>query len=396
MKNETTKLKLILYATGHFIWRWLKNPFVIGSHLSNAYKLAKEGGFKKLTVTVFRQYLPKKYLLKTKINLKTPSSSIHGKLKTSIDPEINPIATNNSHEISTKIKILLVRSGALGDVLLTTPIVEKLFKKYDGLCSITVATRYPDIFINNPYVRKIISIRDLKNLEEAYDFILDLDSCYEKNRNLHITEAYNFYTFGINATKDNLQPKLFSSDQDKVIVERFIKSVGTPFIVCHNRVDLTQSYRNVPRKQWEHLIKSFKARTDLQIVQIGDKHMDIALDAKNEGFIDARNSFSLQQVKELISNAQLFLGTDAGPLHIAATTQTPIVSFFTIAHHNLRMPLRDNRCIFKPITPKIDCYGCQSNFSLAEPWVCQRKDFHCTSTFDIDEALETCLSICKQ
>ncbi len=393
MKKETTKLKLILYATGHFFWRWLKNPLIIGNHAVNAYRLIKEGGVKKLSDAVFRQYLPKKYLLKTKINLKTPSSSIHSKLKTSIDSEINPVAEKNPHEVSTKIKILFVRSGALGDVLLTTPIIKKLFTRYDGLCSITVATRYPDIFKNNPYVRKVISIRDLRKLEEAYDFILDLDFCYEKNRGLHITEAYNFFTFGTDSSKDNLQPEIFSTSEDKRIVEVFLKNIGEPFIVCHNRVDPTQPYRNVPPTQWADLIRSLKTKTGMKIIQIGNKDMDVIVGDEKERLIDARDLFSLQQVKELISHATLFLGTDAGPLHIAATTQTPIVSFFSIAHHKLRMPLRDPNCYFKPITPQIDCYGCQSNFSAMDSWHCKRGDYACTSSFDTNQALEACLSV---
>ncbi len=395
MKKQTTKLKLILYATGHFLWRWLKNPLIMVGHALSAYRLTKEGGPKKLSDAVFRQYLPKKYLLKTKINLKTPSPSIHSKLKTITDSDVNPVAKNNLHGVTTKIKILFVRSGALGDVLLTTPIIRKLFKKYDGLCSITVATRYPDIFKNNPYVKKVISIHDLRRLEEAYDYILDLDFCYEKNRNLHITQAYNFYAFGANSTNENLQPELFSTIEDKRIAETFIKNIDGPYVVCHNRIDSTQPYRNVPSKQWANLIRSLKIKTGVKIVQIGNKDMDVVVGDEKEGFIDARDQFSLQQVKVLIENATLFLGTDAGPLHIAATTQTPIISFFSIAHHKLRMPLRNTSCYFKPITPQIDCYGCQSNFSALDSWHCQKGDYSCTSTFEINQALEACLSIIK-
>lgn len=392
MKKETTKIKLVLYTIGHFILRWVKNPLVISSHILNAYKLTKEGGPKKLSNTVFRQYLPKKYLLKTKINIKTPSTSIYGKLKTSIESETNLLAPKNLYRINTKVKILVIRSGAMGDVLLTTPIIRKLFKNYDGLCSITVATRYTDVFKNNPYIAKCISIHDLRNLEEPYDLILDLDSCYEKNRALHVTEAYNFYTFGISSTKENLQPELFSSHSDKQTCLEFIKSIKSPYIVCHNREDASQPYRNVPSEEWGCLLTSLSEKSGLQIVQIGSKSMDIALKDENNKFIDARDIFSLQQTKELISNAKLFLGTDAGPLHIAATTQVPIVSFFTIAHHHLRRPLRDDQSIFKAVTPNIDCYGCQSNFSINEPWFCKRNDFYCTSSFNINKALDDCLS----
>lgn len=98
----------------------------------------------------------------------------------------------------------------------------------------------------------------------------------------------------------------------------------------------------------------------------------------------------------LIKNAVLFLGTDAGPLHIAACTQTPIVSFFTVAHHEVRKPLRNEEAPFTAITPQIECYGCQNQFKHTTQWRCLREDFLCTSKFNVKEALNACLNYIKR
>ena len=78
--------------------------------------------------------------------------------------------------------------------------------------------------------------------------------------------------------------------------------------------------------------------------------------------INMLDSFSIQELKELIATSKLYVGIDSGTLHIAATTNTPIVSLFTSAHHTLRMPLgRPASTPFVPVAPRVDCYGCQAN-----------------------------------
>jgi len=77
--------------------------------------------------------------------------------------------------------------------------------------------------------------------------------------------------------------------------------------------------------------------------------------------IDLRGRLSIHQLKELIGAALLYVGIDSGTLHIAATTDTPVVSMFSSAHHALRMPLgRPEHASFNAIQPAVPCYGCQS------------------------------------
>lgn len=372
------------------------NPASIPESIKKANISIRNGGVVRLIDDIFRGYLPKKYLLKTKLHIREPSTSIFSKIRVYQSSVPIDKAENNTNHINANISILIIRAGAMGDVILVTPIIRLLHHKYNGLCKITVATRYPDIFTNNPYVFKIISMKQLKTLENNYDVILNLDLCYEKNRFLHITSAYSFTVFGTQSSTISLQPELFLSKLDEKIIQTFQKEIGGPYIVCHNRVDPTQPYRNVPIRDWEYLISELNGQTGLKIVQIGERKFDAVLTNSNHDIIDARGKFTLQQLKGLIENAALFLGTDAGPLHVAACTQTPIISFFTIAHHEVRSPLRDSKNIFVPIIPDVSCYGCLNLFPFGTEWRCQRGDFACSSKFDIKKAINACLSIIQK
>jgi len=390
------KIKLITYVIFHFLWRWFKRPLLLLKHLNIAKQSILTAGMNGFIDDIFRRYLPKKYLLKTKICIKLPSSSIYSKLKIASLTNAELSTFKNVYQIDQKVNILVIRSGAMGDVILATPIIHMLHRKYDGLCCINVATRYPEVFRNNPYVTKILTIQEIRSLEHQFNLIIDLDCCYEKNRKKHITEAYSFNIFGAGVDVEHMQPELFPNDDDRTITKAFIEKIGGPYIVCHNRFDHTQPYRNLATRDWEDLILRMMSQTSFKVVQIGSKDKDFALKANNGNLIDARGILNLQQSQILISNAQLFLGVDAGPLHIAATTSTPIVCFFTIAHHNVRKPLRSKDTVFKAISPNIECYGCQDQFKFGIEWYCRKVNFPCISSFNMENAFQNCLSAIQQ
>jgi ADP-heptose:LPS heptosyltransferase len=53
--------------------------------------------------------------------------------------------------------------------------------------------------------------------------------------------------------------------------------------------------------------------------------------------------FDLAELKALVDRAALFIGGDSGPLHIAATTATPVVALFGPTLPERSMPWRDPR-----------------------------------------------------
>ena len=387
-------LKLSLYLIGHLIFQGITNPKKLFANLSKGVTFIKEEGIKKTYRYVFLIYLPKNYLIKTKISISEPSLSIYKKLFTIFGETNLKTDLKNSDSLSAKQNILVIRSGAMGDVLLATPIIRKLFKNRKGFCSIDIATRNKDIFKNSPYVNQVIHPKELRDLKKSYELILNLDLAQEKNKHVHITDAYNFMAFGSNELDHNLsnkQPELFSSENEITRIEKWSEKFQNGYIVCHNRVDDSQPYRNVPLQDWNLLVNRIVEKINLPIIQVGSTDMDVAISGHQQ-LIDCRDAFTLQELKEVIQRAKLFLGTDAGPLHVAACTNTPIISFFTIAHHEFRKPLRANN-VFHPITPNIDCYGCVKDYPLVWGFDCVRKDNACVNQFNIDEAYEKALEV---
>jgi ADP-heptose:LPS heptosyltransferase len=275
---------------------------------------------------------------------------------------------------------------ALGDVILTTPIIRALYQKHAGNCEIDVSSNYPDVFKLNPYIRH--SIRPAQILADNYDQIYNLDLVYENFPKMHIVDAYKNHVFGSDVTLDDMSLDMFVDETDKQFVNNFIKdNVHTDkFMVVHIRRDGWPS-RNIPEELWGDVLEPILDEClDVTIIQIGGTH-EISFDG-DDRLINALGKFNIHQLKELINCADVFLGVDSAPFHIAATTTTPIVAFFTAVNHEYRKPLAAH-AVFEPLIPNVDCYGCMADVPPPNTeYSCRRGDVACVSSFNADIVLD--------
>src|SRR5687767_4193016 len=131
------------------------------------------------------------------------------------------------------MKFLIIRFSSIGDIVLTTPVVRCLRKKFpDAEIHYLTKQSFASIVITNPYINKVklykddldIVIEELKN--ENYDYIIDL---HNNLRTLRIKQALKkVKAFSFN--KLNIQKWVFVNFKvnimpDKHIVERYMETV---------------------------------------------------------------------------------------------------------------------------------------------------------------------------
>ena len=98
--------------------------------------------------------------------------------------------------------------------------------------------------------------------------------------------------------------------------------------------------------------------------------------------------FDLPQLRALIARSRLFLGGDTGPLHIAATTGTPVVGLYGPTLPARSAPWRD------PAIPTISLEVAGLPCRPCEQRVCEPGDFRCLTTLrpqDVISAAEQAL-----
>ena len=87
------------------------------------------------------------------------------------------------------------------------------------------------------------------------------------------------------------------------------------------------------------------------------------------------------ELQALATRAALYIGGDSGPLHIAATTRTPIVALFGPTLAERSMPWRDPRWFAEAIDAgPLPCRPCHQRS-------CQPGDFRCLTSLTPDRVV---------
>jgi len=95
--------------------------------------------------------------------------------------------------------------------------------------------------------------------------------------------------------------------------------------------------------------------------------------------------FDLAELRALIERSRLFIGGDSGPLHIAATTSTPIVGIYGPTEPARSAPWRDPRFATEAVeVAGLPCRPCDQR-------VCEPGDFRCLTTLKPEAVLSAAM-----
>jgi ADP-heptose:LPS heptosyltransferase len=125
---------------------------------------------------------------------------------------------------------------------------------------------------------------------------------------------------------------------------------GAPLVVVH--VSAGNPFRRWPAASFARLVASLAEadRARRILITSGPSESDaaegVAAEARRlagdaAGGIVRSGEFDLSELRALVDRASLYIGGDSGPLHIAATSRTPIVALFGPTLPERSMPWRD-------------------------------------------------------
>ena len=128
-----------------------------------------------------------------------------------------------------------------------------------------------------------------------------------------------------------LTPKIYIDKTTENYVEKIIsENQLTKFAVIH--CGARKVLRQWPVQNFANLVKILNSKYGFQILFTGTEEDEAAINevivlSKIEALIFTHN-FSLLDFAELVKRAQLFIGNESGPLHIAALMETPLVGIY--------------------------------------------------------------------
>jgi len=305
------------------------------------------------------------------------------------------------------LKILLVRLRLIGDVVLTTPLLHALRRKYPGAqLTYLVEPAAAPIVRGNPNLTNIVVVPKRRGLarlrddlsiarqlrRERFDVAIDLHggpraawltwaSGAPMRIGYAITGRACMYTHVVPRPRDEaprpsvanqwdlLAPldigtpdpvrdplEMVEDAQAAASVDRRLReariSSTHPLVVVH--VSAGNPFRRWPRESFEALVVALARRDPSRRIMLTSGPSDAA--AAKAIADEARaalgplgtavpdiGELDLAELRALVGRAAVYIGGDSGPLHIAGTTTTPIVALLGPTLAERSLPWRDPR-----------------------------------------------------
>jgi ADP-heptose:LPS heptosyltransferase len=315
-------------------------------------------------------------------------------------------------------RILVIRSGAIGDTLMVTPLLRAIRASFPG-SYVGVVTSAPAaaVLTFNPNVDEVFPIKYrhlpvwanaqkrqiIRRLKKAgLNFVISLESHGDFTELARRIGADRLITFDVRATFDNAEVITPQPGEHSTVVNlRAGETIGTksdgPQLECFypsaldNRIneelarygisekDLVVGIhagwgsrqhdpedtrlRSWPASRFVEVAKWLAQHFNARIVFTGSRN-DIALNdlighQAGISYVNAAGKYTILETAALIRHLDLFLSVDSGPAHIAAAVGTPLVTLWGPGIYSATSPIQGDGPvrILLSAPPCAPCYG---------------------------------------
>lgn len=343
------------------------------------------------------------------------------------------------------MKILIVRLRLLGDVVFTTPLLRALRRHYpDAHITYLVEPPAAPVLRGNPHLSELIVVPRRHGLarlkddlslarrlrRERFDLAIDLHGGPRsawlawasgaprrigytiKGRSWMYTDvvprAHDFVPrhsvvnqwdllapLGIGpCTPEDDAVEMVEDAGAAARVDRALEEAGLtghPLVAMH--VSAGNPFRRWPQESFEAVIEALVRRQPERrvIIRSGPSEADAAqrvadgarrrLGPALAAGVPSLPPFDLQEWRSLVGRAAVYIGCDSGPMHIAATTTTPIVALLGPTLPERSMPWRSAAYFAEAVDMgRLPCRPCHQRH-------CEPGDFRCLTHITPDRVI---------
>ncbi len=345
-------------------------------------------------------------------------------MRTKVDLKSDP------HSIK---KILIIRLRRMGDNIMTTPAVTALKRNFpEASLTYIIEEPFREVIEGNPHVDHLIVlprkqkthdlIKDIRRIRKTkYDILIDLFggpkaawiTLFAKARfkigyavkyksliyhiriprspqkgYIHSAESHLNVVKALGAEVNPAPPLLVpdASPEKKKKIDQFIEDhnlADFPLITMH--IGAGNAFRDWGAENIIELIRLLQQNQDVRIILVGAAHekprADQMAGESGHPVFSLAGQLGLKELRELISRSVLYIGPDSGPMHLAASTDTPIVAYFG---PTLPARFRPWQAKARVIEKELDCrLTCRQR-------ECIYGDFRCIRTITPAEVYAAC------
>lgn len=263
-----------------------------------------------------------------------------------------------------------IATPALGDTMACIPAIRKIVEAYGGL-PITVFTSKPFLFDNHPLIHQALPFDRIDHNE--YKIYTTFNPLVGKTHNIggeHIEFRYSNYDI----RQYHAASLGFSLTEDEMEIDLYIEK---PRPLKHKDYVLIHPTHTWPTRTWDEskwqLLVDKLNKDGIPVVAVGRDSsevgfyntqkpvMDINIEL-GENLLNDPNNDPAELRWMMKNEAKAIITMDSGLLHLAGTTNTPIIQLGSSIHPKLRAPYRKGRQEYKYIYVKGRCTEfCSSN-----------------------------------
>jgi ADP-heptose:LPS heptosyltransferase len=281
-------------------------------------------------------------------------------------------------------RVLVQRFIALGDVILTTPIIRAL-KEQGPETQVWVQTAHGRVFDHNPHVSGVIDRPDFLCFDGRFEL------AYEYTPHFHAVAAYARQA---QVNPADFGPELFVTEDERAEAADLLAElgVGDAETVIGLHAATSWPERTWPPERWDVVAWDLAVGRGVKVVVLGQAADDEV--SPLPGVIDLRGRLSLRALMGVISRLDGLIGADSGLLHIAIALKTPLVGLFGCVPSAKRLPESGNFVALEADLPCADCLARRPVPSVTAQ--CEREAVDCMAAISAGEVITACGRVLAQ
>ncbi|MFH1690534.1 MAG: lipopolysaccharide heptosyltransferase II [Candidatus Eisenbacteria bacterium] len=333
--------------------------------------------------------------------------------------------------------ILVIRLYFIGDVLLSTPVLDALKRAFpDASLAVLVKSRAVDVLRNNPNVDEVIEYdavpgyhnpvwlgRLARRLRRArFDLAVDLTGDLRSSWLLLAADpgfrvGFNHAGFGflldrsipyrasghgvdhllsavapVGAETDDASPRLYLTDGEMREAERLLEGHGLgrdhPFVGLAPGAN--RPYRRWGAERFGALACALRDRLGLVSVVTGSRSdaglAEHVVSHSDGAAVSLAGETDIRGLAGVAARSAVFVANDSGPMHVAASQGTPVVGLFGSSTPEIYAPRGGPSRV---VWHRYPCSPCDQK-------TCVREDGPCMKAIEVSEVLDAVESLLSE
>lgn len=212
--------------------------------------------------------------------------------------------------------IVIERKYAVGDVLLTTPVIRALHEKMP-LCPIYVETDYPELFAGNPCVKAAMTA--VPPLARTQALVVNLNGAYERTPGRHVIDSYA-EAAGLDPNEVGRKLEYFGTESPPR------RGLAGRWCAMHIG-PTTWDGKNWPVDRF-NTVAQWLRKQGWKILLLGSPPKDASVLAD----LDMRGQNGYPELAALLSQCELMVAVDSFPAHLASALGVPCVVLYGVTN----------------------------------------------------------------